>query len=223
MREVPSSAIICQLLCYNTDTHHTGSYVEQNQCWRDTAPSSCITKQLGERSSHLISHISTIMFEYRRSLRWTLAGVKSAMKGHITWLMHYSATWWGKFYIHQSYITYYFSLQALITLDLSGNYISDKGAQYLAHALQSNVVREVLYSSVTCKLLCFNTDTHHVASWMEQNRCGRGTILGSCITNQCGEITLILTIHISTIMLKYRHSPHLILEGTISATMRHNI
>jgi hypothetical protein len=40
-----------------------------------------------------------------------------------------------------------------------GDGILHQGAQHLAHALQSNAVREVLFSSVTCQLLCFNTQT----------------------------------------------------------------
>jgi hypothetical protein len=55
-------------------------------------------------------------------------------------------------------------IQTLTILNLSWNNIGDAGAPHLAHALQSNAVREILSSSVTYQLLCFNTDTHHINS-----------------------------------------------------------
>ena len=63
------------------------------------------------------------------------------------------------------------SIQTLTTLDLGGNNIGAEGAQHLAHALESNAVREVLPSSVTYQLLYFNTDTHHTEPLWEQYRC----------------------------------------------------
>ncbi len=44
---------------------------------------------------------------------------------------------------------HYCSIQTLTTLNLRGNQIDDKGAEHIAHALQSNVVRELLLSSIT--------------------------------------------------------------------------
>jgi hypothetical protein len=69
------------------------------------------------------------------------------MKGHNTWLMHYKLTRQEKFSPHQLHINYYVSIQTLTTLNLKYNTIGDQGAQDLFHSLQSNVVREVLFSS----------------------------------------------------------------------------
>jgi hypothetical protein len=49
-------------------------------------------------------------------------------------------------------------------LDLEGNEIGGEGAQFLANALQTNTVRELLYSSITHASSSLNTDTHNVES-----------------------------------------------------------
>jgi hypothetical protein len=65
------------------------------------------------------------------------------LKGHNMLLMHYRITRWEKLTSHRSYINYYLSIQTLTTLDLGWNYIGNEGAKHLAHALQSNIVRQV--------------------------------------------------------------------------------
>jgi hypothetical protein len=63
--KVPSWSITYQLLCLNTDTHHTGSFRQRYRCWRGTAPGSCIKKQCGEwqkfprSQSHINYYVST--------------------------------------------------------------------------------------------------------------------------------------------------------------------
>jgi hypothetical protein len=56
------------------------------------------------------------------------------------------------------------SIQTLTTLDLGWSNIGDEGAQLLANALQTNTVRELLYSSITHVASSLNTDTHNVES-----------------------------------------------------------
>ena len=58
----------------------------------------------------------------------------------------------------------YGSIQTLITLDLAGNEIHDLGAQYLAHALEQNTVRLVLYPYCSYKYVWCDTDTYHIGS-----------------------------------------------------------
>jgi len=59
------------------------------------------------------------------------------------------------------------SIQTLTTLDLRGKQLGKEGTKFLANALQTNTVRELLYSSITGSPSSFNTDTHNVESWME--------------------------------------------------------
>ena len=136
--------------------------------------------------------------------------------------MHYKATRWEKFPPRQLHTNYYLSIQTLTTLKLYNNNIGVEGAQHLAHALQSNVVREVPSSSVTYPLICFITDTHHAGSLLEQYRWWRGTTPGPCIAKQYGERSSLPINHISTNMFHYRHSPHCIFMGTISVLKGHN-
>jgi hypothetical protein len=146
----------------------------------------------------------------------------SVMKEHDTWLIHYKPMRWEKFSPHQSHTHEYVSLQTLTTLDLYKNNIGAAGARHLAHALQTNAVREVLSPWITYPLICFIIDTHHTESWWEQNRCWRGTALSSCITKQCGERSSLLINYIHTNMFHYRHSPHWIFVTTISVLKEHN-
>jgi hypothetical protein len=182
VRQVLLSSVTYQPLCFDTDTHHTESWVEQNRWWRGTTPRSCTTNKCGETSSLLISHVSTIMIQYRHSLHWILTATISILKGLNTWLKYYKPIRWEKFSPHQPHFDYYASIQTLTTLNLDCNNIDAEGAQHLAQALQTNAVREVLSSSVIYRLLWFNTDTHHTESWQEQYRWWRGTTSGSCIT-----------------------------------------
>jgi hypothetical protein len=69
--------------------------------------------------------------------------------------MLYKATRWAKFSLHQPHTNYYVTIQTLTTLDLEWNNIRAEGAQHLAHALQNNVVREVLSSSITLSTIMF--------------------------------------------------------------------
>jgi hypothetical protein len=206
--EVLSTSFTYPLLCFDTDTHDTGSWFEQCRWWRGKTHGSGITKQHGEWSSFHISHISTIMFRYRHSPRWIFTRTMSVMTVHNTWLMHYKATRWVTFSSHQSHIHYYVWIQTLTTLNLNSNNIGDEGARHMAQALQSNTVSEVLSTSVTYPLLCFDTDTHHAESLREQCRWWWCTTPGSCITKQHGEWSSFHISHISTIMFRYRHSRH---------------
>jgi hypothetical protein len=65
---------------------------------------------------------------------------------------------------HPLHVNHHHSIQTLTTLDLGWNEIGVKGAQFLANALQTNTVRELLYSSITRSTWSFNTDTHNVGS-----------------------------------------------------------
>jgi len=71
---------------------------------------------------------------------------------------------------HPLHVHHFHSIQTLTTLNLTFNRIGDEGAQFLANALQTNTVRELLYSSITGSPSSFNTDTHNVASSREQYR-----------------------------------------------------
>jgi hypothetical protein len=136
--------------------------------------------------------------------------------------MHYRATRWENFSSCQTYINYYVLIQILTTLDLSENNIGEEGTQHLAHALQSNSVREVSSLLVSYQLLCSNTDTQNIESWEEQYWWRRGTTPGTCITEQRGERTSLLVKHISTIVFQYRYSPRWIFLRTILVMKGHN-
>jgi hypothetical protein len=71
---------------------------------------------------------------------------------------------------HPSHIHHHHSIQTLTTLDLTKNAIGGEGVQFLANALQTNTVSELLYSSITRSPSSLNTDTHNVESWREQYR-----------------------------------------------------
>ncbi len=61
-------------------------------------------------------------------------------------------------------------MQTLTVLNLQRNEIGDQGAQYLANALQTNTVTQLLYSFITYSQSSLNTDTHNLKSSNEQNR-----------------------------------------------------
>jgi hypothetical protein len=62
------------------------------------------------------------------------------------------------------------SIQTLTTLYLTWNEIGDEGAYHLSNALQQNSVRLVLYSSVSCVSVPFDTGTCHIESWKQYYR-----------------------------------------------------
>jgi Ran GTPase-activating protein (RanGAP) involved in mRNA processing and transport len=131
------------------------------------------------------------MFQYRHSPHWILSGTISALKGHNSLLMHYKAMRWEKFSSHQSHINYDVSIQTLITLNLSGNYIGVEGAQLLAHALQSNAVREILSSSITYQVLCL-IQTLTILNLMKNNigDAGAQHLAHALQSNAVGEVVL---------------------------------
>jgi hypothetical protein len=67
------------------------------------------------------------------------------LKVYDTWLMDYKPTRLEKFLPCQSYANYYVLRQTLTILYLESNKIDAEGARHLAHALQTNVVREVFF------------------------------------------------------------------------------
>jgi hypothetical protein len=71
---------------------------------------------------------------------------------------------------HPSHIHHHHSIQTLTTLNLGWNKIGGEGVQFLANALQTNTVREPLYSSITRAPSSLNTDTHNVGSCRQRNR-----------------------------------------------------
>ncbi len=58
-------------------------------------------------------------------------------------------------------------MQTFTTLDLAQNRIGNKGAEYLADALQNNIVRIVLYLFISYTHVSFNIGAHSVGSEME--------------------------------------------------------
>jgi len=51
-------------------------------------------------------------------------------------------------------------------LNLSGNDIGDKEAQYVAQVLCTNTVRKIFFFPTKYLLLCFNTDIEGAGSYM---------------------------------------------------------
>jgi hypothetical protein len=52
-------------------------------------------------------------------------------------------------------------------LNLSGNEISDQGAQYLARILQQNQVKQILDLFISCQYFSFETDHHNLVSFLQ--------------------------------------------------------
>jgi hypothetical protein len=52
----------------------------------------------------------------------------------------------------------------LTTVNLGCNKINAEGAQYLAQALENNMVSKVFFFFITYSPLCLNTGTDHVRS-----------------------------------------------------------
>jgi len=71
---------------------------------------------------------------------------------------------------HPLHVHRFPSIQTLTTLDLRWEQLGKEGAKFLANALQTNTVRELLYSSITGSPSSFNTDTYNVGSSTEQHR-----------------------------------------------------
>jgi hypothetical protein len=57
--------------------------------------------------------------------------------------MHYKTTRLERFAPCQSHLNYHLSIQTLTTINLEDNNIGVEGAQYLAHSLQSNAVKDI--------------------------------------------------------------------------------
>jgi hypothetical protein len=57
--------------------------------------------------------------------------------------MHYKTTRLERFAPYQSHLNYHLSIQTLTTINLEDNNIGAEGAQYLAHSLQSNAVKDI--------------------------------------------------------------------------------
>jgi hypothetical protein len=143
-----------------------------------------------------------IFIHHRHWQRWILNGTKSAIEERIIWRLHCKQTQWDNFSMHPSHIPHLHSIQTLTTLDLGRNQIGGEGAQYLAHALETNTVRKLLYSSIKYSRCPFITDTYNAVSWKEPNRWWRSTIFGECIANEHRKRTFLLIHYMFTVSLK---------------------
>jgi hypothetical protein len=223
VRQVLFRSTVYSLWYFNTDTHYTRSSVEPDRCWRGTTSGTSITEKRGNKSSHSLDCIFTMIFQYRHSSRSILSGTRLVLKGHNIWLKHYKTTGWDKFSFDRLHIHHDIAIQTLTTLDLVCNNISDEGVQNLAQALQNNTVRKVLLRSTVYSPCYFNTDTHHARSSGKQDRWWRGTISGTSITEQHGETSSFSIDCIFTMIFQYRHSPRCIFAGTISVMKDYKI
>jgi Ran GTPase-activating protein (RanGAP) involved in mRNA processing and transport len=57
------------------------------------------------------------------------------------------------------YHSYVFQLQEIVTLDLRSNKIEDKGAKYIADALENNTVSNTYICLLCAFYICFHVDS----------------------------------------------------------------
>ena len=65
-------------------------------------------------------------------------------------------------------------------LDLEYNDLSDRGARYLADALEVNTVRGSLYPSIVHSLFLFHPDAYNINCYPQPNRRRRRALFDQC-------------------------------------------
>jgi hypothetical protein len=144
----------------------------------------------GERKKVcLIYRLSVLLLWHRHLLRLTSTLMKSETKGCNTWEKPCEQTPWArKSLLDLSSLLTSCLTQTLTTLNLHKNQIEDKGAQYLAEALQTNMVSEKDYaSSIFSSRLLSNTGTCYTLPLRKSNRRERGAISPWTVANKHGE------------------------------------
>jgi hypothetical protein len=97
-------------LSIRIDTHRAQSWAEYYRCWRRTTSGSSIAQQQGKTTCLLIDCISTIIVQYRHSLRSILTETISVMKGHNIWLKHCRTTPWDNLSSYRLHPNHYRSI-----------------------------------------------------------------------------------------------------------------
>ena len=220
--------LLCAAISYSppslhTDTHNAGSWLELYWRRRSTVFGEYIASEPGETTFVRFDHLFTTFIAHRHSQRWILEATASAQKEHSLWRMHCRWTRWDDFCALRSLIHQLHCTQTLTALDLQRNNIGVEGAHSLANALQMNMVRRLLCTSITYSPPSLHTDTHNAESSTEQHQRGRSTVFGGCFATEHGETTFVRIDHLFTTFIAHRHSQRWILAGTISAQKEHSL
>jgi Leucine Rich repeat len=137
--------------------------------------------------------------------------------------MHCKWTLWDEFCEVRSLTHHRHCTQTLTTLTLWANQIGAEGGQSLGNALQKNMVRQLLCTSVSYPPSSLYTDTHNAESCGQYHRCRGSTGFRECIASQHGETTFTRFGHLFITFIAHRHSQRWILEATTLAIKEHSL